>query len=80
MLEHLKVENYRLYSSTDVLPGIDFLCDRAIASGELISMLEEFLDWSGPLQLLWPADRHSAPRVRAFVDYVSSRLFKTAQS
>jgi len=47
----------------------------AVAAGRLVPVL---IDWkptvSGRLTMLWPASRHVAPRVRAFVDLASERL------
>lgn len=50
------------------------LPDLGMESQELVRLLP---DWSAPggrLSLVWPASRHLAPRVRAFIDLATARL------
>ncbi len=42
--------------------------------GTLVRVLPEWTMRSGRLSLVWPASRHLAPRVRAFIDLCSERL------
>jgi len=53
----------------------DFLVRERIRSGELVSILEEYVKWEGTFQLLWPSSRHRNPKLRAFIDYFSENAF-----
>lgn len=46
----------------------------ALASGELVRVLEGHANVSGTFYLLWPSGRHMLPKLRAFVDFVGERL------
>ncbi|MGE1153971.1 LysR family transcriptional regulator [Pseudomonas kitaguniensis] len=52
----------------------DFLVQQCIDSGALVSVLDGHISWTGTFQLLWPASRHRAPKVRAFVDYFAMQF------
>lgn len=54
----------------------DFLARDALARGELQQVLAEQLTHSGQFSALWPSSRQISPKVRAFVDFASERLFK----
>lgn len=54
----------------------DFLARDALARGELRQVLAEQLTHSGQFSALWPSSRQLSPKVRAFVDFASERLFK----
>ncbi|MGB6098267.1 MAG: LysR family transcriptional regulator [Comamonas thiooxydans] len=54
----------------------DFLARDALARGELQQVLAEQLTHSGQFSALWPSSRQLSPKVRAFVDFASERLFK----
>ena len=54
----------------------DFLARDALARGELQQVLAEQLTHSGQFSALWPSSRQLSPKVRAFVDFASQRLFK----
>lgn len=51
-----------------------FIADGAVRSGELKEVLKAFGGRSRPFTILYPHNRHVAPRVRAFVDFVVARL------
>jgi len=51
-----------------------FIADAAVRSGELKEVLKPFGGRSRPFTILYPHNRHVAPRVRAFVDFVVARL------
>jgi len=53
-----------------VLPRM--LAQRAEGAGHVRPILEEWGMRQGGLHLVWPASRHLAPRVRAFVDHTAS--------
>ena len=51
-----------------------FACLQAVADGTLVAILKKWSTQSGGLSLVWPATRHLAPRVRAFVDLAVDHL------
>ncbi|MBT2117616.1 LysR family transcriptional regulator [Dyella sp. LX-66] len=46
----------------------------ALASGELLPVLDDYAKVCGTFYLLWPSGRHMLPKLRAFVDFVGERL------
>lgn len=56
-----------------------FIAEGAVRSGELKEVLKPFGGRSRPFTILYPHNRHVAPRVRAFVDFVVARLSGKAQ-
>ena len=59
--------------------GIAYLPDFAVraplASGTLVSVLDEYVDAGGTFRILWPASRHPSPKLRAFIDFLAARVF-----
>ena len=53
-----------------------FLANTHVASGELVRVLPTWSTEEGTVSLVWPATRHLAPRVRAFIDFMVA-WFKT---
>ncbi|MGY1448675.1 LysR family transcriptional regulator [Pseudomonas chlororaphis] len=53
----------------------DFMVREAVARGELQQVLDEHLEHSGTFWLLWPASRHTAAKLRVFIDHLCARLF-----
>ncbi|WP_394836005.1 LysR family transcriptional regulator [Pendulispora rubella] len=53
----------------------DFLARDALARGALRAVLDEHLDHHGQFWALWPSNRQLSPKIRVFVDFISSRLF-----
>lgn len=51
-----------------------FIADAAVRSGELKEVLQPFGGRSRPFTILYPHNRHVAPRVRAFVDFVVAKV------
>jgi DNA-binding transcriptional LysR family regulator len=49
----------------------DFSVRGALASGELVSVLDEFSCRQNSFRLLWPSGRHAPPKLRTFIDFVS---------
>lgn len=43
-----------------------------LASGTLVSVLDDYLDILTPLQVMWPSSRHLSPKLRAFVDFLAA--------
>ena len=52
----------------------DYYIDEALAAGKLEAVLERFRPPPDPIWLVYPQARHLSPRVRAFVDFMSSQL------
>jgi DNA-binding transcriptional LysR family regulator len=52
----------------------DYYIDEALAAGRLEAVLEKFRPAADPIWLVYPQARHLSPRVRAFVDFMSSQL------
>lgn len=63
--------------------GIAYLPDFAIrtqlATGQLQSVLPDYVERTGAFHILWPAGKHSIPKVRAFVDFLCSHVFPEIQ-
>jgi DNA-binding transcriptional LysR family regulator len=55
----------------------DFAIAASLAKGELQSVLEEWRGDASIFWALWPAGKHQAPKLRAFVDFLAVRLFPT---
>ena len=53
----------------------DFLARSPLAQGQLVSLLDDCIDGPGQFHLIWPSSRHLSPKVRVFVDFLSTRLF-----
>lgn len=52
----------------------DYYLDSEIARGKLIAVLDKFKPRGNPIWLVYPPTRHLAPKVRAFVDFVTARF------
>lgn len=53
----------------------DFAVREPLASGKLVSVLDEYVDAGGTFRILWPASRHPSPKLRAFIDFLAARVF-----
>jgi DNA-binding transcriptional LysR family regulator len=53
----------------------DFLVREAVRRGELRTLLDGYLDAPGQFSAVWPTSRHLSPKLRAFVDFMSEKLF-----
>jgi LysR family transcriptional regulator for bpeEF and oprC len=51
---------------------LSYLPERAIGAGLLAPVLEDFVGPGLPLAVVYPTGRHLSPRVKAFVDHVTS--------
>lgn len=56
----------------------DFMVKQAIAAGELIVVLRDYTQHQGVFRILWPSSRYQTPKLRAFIDFMSSHLFPEA--
>jgi DNA-binding transcriptional LysR family regulator len=52
----------------------EVLLAKEIASGELVSVLEDFLPPGMPVHLIYPRDRRATPKLTSFIDFVMERL------
>ena len=52
----------------------DFAIGRQLREGVLVTVLDYYMDRSGPLRILWPSSRHLAPKLRVFVDFLAANL------
>lgn len=50
------------------------LLAKEIASGQLVSVLEDYLPAGIPVHLIYPRDRRAAPKLTTFIDFVIERL------
>ena len=57
----------------------DFAIGRQLREGLLVTVLDDYSDRSGPLRVLWPSNRHLAPKVRAFVDFLAANLVPSVE-
>jgi len=39
--------------------------------------LDDFNQHQGTFRMLWPSSKHLAPKLRAFIDFMSAELFKS---
>lgn len=54
----------------------EFAIKALLNTQELVQVLPEFVDRTGVFHVLWPASKHPSPKVRAFVDFLSMRMFE----
>jgi len=52
----------------------DFAVEDDLARGTLVKVLDRYVGDATTLRLLWPSNRHMAPRVRVFLDFVGEQL------
>lgn len=54
----------------------DFSIKELLSTNQLVQVLPEFIDRTGVFNVLWPANKHPSPKVRAFVNFLSERMFE----
>ena len=54
----------------------DFAIAEQLATGRLVPLLPNFVRHQGSFRLLWPTNRHIAPKLRVFVDFMAANLFQ----
>ena len=54
----------------------DFLVKDVLARGELETLLDGYTKDQGIFWVVWPSSRHLSPKIRVFVDFICSQLFK----
>jgi DNA-binding transcriptional LysR family regulator len=52
----------------------DFTVRRQLAEGRLVSVLDDYLQSTTTLRVLWPSSRHLSPKLRVFVDFMADNL------
>lgn len=52
-----------------------FAVRRQLARGTLVSVLDEYIADVGAFRILWPASRHTSPKIAAFVGFMAKTLF-----
>jgi DNA-binding transcriptional LysR family regulator len=53
----------------------DFAVRQQLACGELVTVLDDFVEQRGNFYLLWPSGRQMPPRLRVFIDFMAERVF-----
>lgn len=56
----------------------DFSVRQQLARGELVTVLDDYMERRGSFYLLWPSGRQVPPRLRVFIDFMSARLLPDA--
>jgi DNA-binding transcriptional LysR family regulator len=52
----------------------DYYTDDAIASGDLVPLLEKLKPEPDPISLVYPQSRHLSPKVRVFIDFMVAQF------
>jgi DNA-binding transcriptional LysR family regulator len=52
----------------------DFFVEEAIAEGQLVPVLERYMRDHRTFSILWPSSRQPLPKIKAFVEFMTSRL------
>ena len=54
----------------------EFAAREGLASGSLVPVLEDHIEpTTTSFRMLWPSGRHPSPKLRAFIDFLSERVF-----
>jgi len=51
-----------------------YMAEPYLSSGQLVQVLAEFAAVGPPISALFPSNRHLAPKVRVFIDFVAEIL------
>ncbi|TVP43498.1 MAG: LysR family transcriptional regulator [Halomonas sp.] len=54
----------------------DFMVREGIDKGELVTVLNDYIEHQGTFRILWPTSKHLAPKLRVFIDFMVEELFK----
>ncbi|WP_248920621.1 LysR family transcriptional regulator [Pseudomonas entomophila] len=57
----------------------DFSVRKELASGNLVSVLDSFMERRGSFYLLWPSGRQMPPKLRVFIDFMLERVLPATQ-
>lgn len=58
----------------------DFMVRQAVATGELLRVLDKYIDHQGTFRLLWPSSKYLSPKIRVFIDFMVGTLFAETES
>jgi len=58
----------------------DFMVRQAVATGELLRVLDKYIDHQGTFRLLWPSSKYLSPKIRVFIDFMVATLFAERES
>ena len=53
----------------------DFTIKEELASGRLVTVMDERTRGNATMWALWPASRHPSPKLRVFVDHLARHMF-----
>ncbi|MET0283435.1 MAG: LysR family transcriptional regulator [Polyangiales bacterium] len=56
----------------------DFALRAQLAAGTLVRVLPRQTQHQGTFRILWPSSRHLSPRLRLFIDFMATHLFRNA--
>lgn len=56
----------------------DFSIRELLATGQLQSVLDDYVTRKGTFYILWPASKHPSPKVRVLVDFLCARMFTSS--
>lgn len=56
----------------------DFTVRQQLQRGDLVTVLDDYMERRGSFYLLWPSGRQVPPRLRVFIDFMSTRLLPDA--
>ena len=56
-----------------------YMAEPYLRSGQLVQVLSEFAAEGPPISVLFPSNRHLAPKVRVFIDFVAEILGATSE-
>ncbi|NGZ85059.1 LysR family transcriptional regulator [Duganella aceris] len=51
-----------------------FMVSDGLDSGELLTVLDEYMDQNITVSMLWPETRYASPKLRVFIDYLGQNL------
>ncbi|MCZ8391925.1 LysR family transcriptional regulator [Achromobacter xylosoxidans] len=54
---------------------LDFTIRQELASGRLVTVMDERTRGNATMWALWPASRHPSPKLRVFVDHLAQHMF-----
>jgi DNA-binding transcriptional LysR family regulator len=58
----------------------DFAVHDRLATGALVSVLDDTVQHAGAFHILWPSSRYLSPKLRVFIDFMADNLFSARSS
>lgn len=56
----------------------DFSIRELLVTGQLQSVLDDYVTREGTFNILWPASKHPSPKIRVLVDFLCERMFTSS--